>query len=153
MNAAAAKNAGQPPDALSQGEAWGWTRAHQLSLAILLAVLLVLLAVQQRRQSAYWHRTELRIEHTALPDYRIDANTADFASLTRLPGLGPAKVRRLLAYRTAFEKAHPGQPAFVRLADLRRIRGFGKDTLDKISPFLRFASAAAATHPAVSTRR
>lgn len=150
MDAGAAKSAPQPLNALSDAEAWGWTWAHQLSLAILLALLLVLLAVQWRRQSAYWQGGKLHIEHAALPDYRLDVNTADFASLTRLPGLGPAKVRRLLAYRAAFAKAHSGQPAFMRLADLRHIRGFGKDTLEKISPFLRFAAAA---HPAVSTRR
>ena len=62
-----------------------------------------------------------RLPSAALPT-RINLNTAPAARLEHLPHIGPAKARRIIAYRTA----HGG---FRRVEELRRVRGIGPKTL------------------------
>ncbi|MEZ4403903.1 MAG: helix-hairpin-helix domain-containing protein [Kofleriaceae bacterium] len=63
------------------------------------------------------------------PRGRVNLNTATADELERLPGIGPAKADRIIAYRA---KHGP----FRRVADLRRVKGFGYKTLKKLEPFL-----------------
>ena len=62
---------------------------------------------------------------------RIDPNTATFASLLRLPRIGPGKARAIMDYR----RAHPESP-FVSAADLQRVRGIGPGIVTHIEPYL-----------------
>lgn len=67
----------------------------------------------------------------------IDPNTASWASLVRIPGVGPARAEKLLAWR----KMHltKGMPAvFKNLEDLRKIPSFGPKTVASIAEYLRF---------------
>ena len=60
---------------------------------------------------------------------KINLNTATEEQLQRLPGVGPAKAERIVSWR----KKNGG---FRRVADLRKVKGFGYKTLRKLEPFL-----------------
>lgn len=58
----------------------------------------------------------------------VNLNQADEAQLELLPGVGPAKAARIIAWR----HAHP----FHKVAELTRVRGFGRKTLVRLQSFL-----------------
>ncbi len=67
----------------------------------------------------------------------IDPNTANWASLVRIPGIGPARAEKLLVWRkTHLSKARP--VVFKNLEDLRHIPSFGPKTVASIAKYLRF---------------
>ena len=70
---------------------------------------------------------------------RIDPNTASYASMRRLPGLGQAKAQAIIAWR----ESHKDQP-FEKAADLSRIRGFGTVLPRRVAPYLDLPSKTAA---------
>lgn len=63
------------------------------------------------------------------PGERVDPNRADEAELDRLPGVGAATARALVASREA-------EGPFRRTEDLARVRGIGPATVARIRPFL-----------------
>lgn len=60
---------------------------------------------------------------------KLNINTATDEQLQLLPGVGPSKSERILAYRQKHGK-------FRRVQDLRRVKGFGQKTLKKLAPYL-----------------
>ena len=65
-----------------------------------------------------------------LPDSAsIDINTAPAAELVKLPGIGEAYARRIIAYRT-------GHGPFTRVEDLKHVAGIGARRLDALRPFV-----------------
>jgi competence ComEA-like helix-hairpin-helix protein len=60
---------------------------------------------------------------------RLNLNTANEDQLMQLPTVGPAKAERIVEWR----KKNGG---FKRVADLRRVKGFGYKTFKKLEPFL-----------------
>jgi competence protein ComEA len=60
---------------------------------------------------------------------KLNLNTASGEQLEMLPGVGPAKSERILEYRQKNGK-------FRRVQDLRRVKGFGYKTLQKLAPYL-----------------
>ncbi len=60
---------------------------------------------------------------------RIDVNAAGHGELTRLPGVGKAIAQRILDSRHA-------EGPFASVDDLRRIKGIGARTLDKLRPLV-----------------
>jgi competence ComEA-like helix-hairpin-helix protein len=60
---------------------------------------------------------------------KLNLNTANEDQLQLLPSVGPSKADRIVAWR----KKNGG---FKRIADLRRVKGFGYKTLKKLEPFL-----------------
>lgn len=60
---------------------------------------------------------------------KLNINTATEDQLRMLPGIGPAKAQRVLAYRKKYGK-------FKRVRDLRRVKGFGYKTVKKLSGHL-----------------
>ncbi len=59
----------------------------------------------------------------------VNINTATSAELRKLPGVGPSKADRVVAYRTA-------HGPFRRVVDLRRVKGFGRKTLARLEKHL-----------------
>ena len=60
---------------------------------------------------------------------RLNLNTAAPAQLELLPGIGPAKAQRIVAWRQK-------NGGFRRVADLRKVKGFGYKTVRKLEPYL-----------------
>jgi competence ComEA-like helix-hairpin-helix protein len=60
---------------------------------------------------------------------KLNLNTANEDQLMLLPTVGPAKAERIVSWR----KKNGG---FKRIADLRRVKGFGYKTFKKLEPFL-----------------
>jgi len=63
------------------------------------------------------------------PSGRINLNTATEDQLMLLPTVGPAKAERIVSWR----KKNGG---FKRIADLRRVKGFGYKTYKRLEPLL-----------------
>lgn len=59
----------------------------------------------------------------------VDLNTADEQQLRTVKGIGPVKARAIVAYRAK----HGG---FHALSDLRKIKGFGDKTVERLAPKL-----------------
>ena len=64
-----------------------------------------------------------------LPSGKINLNTATADQLMLLPSVGPSKAERILDWR----KKNGG---FKRVADLRRVKGFGYRTFKRLEPLL-----------------
>ena len=60
---------------------------------------------------------------------KLNLNTATEEQLMMLPSVGPSKAERIAVWR----KKNGG---FKRVADLRKVKGFGYKTLKKLEPFL-----------------
>jgi competence ComEA-like helix-hairpin-helix protein len=60
---------------------------------------------------------------------KINLNTASEDQLMLLPSVGPSKAERIVVWR----KKNGG---FKRVADLRRVKGFGYRTFKRLEPFL-----------------
>jgi competence ComEA-like helix-hairpin-helix protein len=60
---------------------------------------------------------------------KLNLNTATEEQLMMLPTVGPAKAERIVTWR----KKNGG---FKRIADLRRVKGFGYKTFKRLEPFL-----------------
>ncbi len=60
---------------------------------------------------------------------RLNLNTASEDQLMLLPSVGPSKAERVVTWR----KKNGG---FKRVADLRRVKGFGYKTFKRLEPFL-----------------
>jgi competence protein ComEA len=60
---------------------------------------------------------------------RVNLNRASERELDLLPGIGPAKARRIVAWRAS-------HGPFRRIKDLRRVKGFGRKTVLKLFPYL-----------------
>jgi competence protein ComEA len=63
----------------------------------------------------------------------INLNQADLDQLTLLPGVGPAKARRIVEFRAK----HP----FKRIEELTRVKGFGRKSFGKLKAHLAVTGA------------
>lgn len=69
----------------------------------------------------------------------IDLNSASLSDLQKLPGIGPKLSQRILDERA--------KKPFQSVDDLRRVRGIGKKTVEKVRPFAKVASTVVAANP------
>ena len=67
-----------------------------------------------------------------VPTGKLNLNTATVKELSTLPGVGPSKAERVISWRTK-------NGNFARVLDLRRVKGFGKKSVDKLSQYLTVA--------------
>jgi len=109
---------------------WFVRRHDQATLAVLALVSLFALTgfwIYQRG----WSGQLVDIDQQSPPsvEFLIDINTADWPEFAQLPGIGETLARRIIESR---QKDGP----FSRPEDLRRVRGIGVKTLEKIRPFL-----------------
>lgn len=112
------------------GSSFWWTHADLCLLAVLATLALVLLTAYWIRVT-HWGTVAVEIERLKERqiDYRLDVNSATWVEWTQLDGIGDALARRIVADREA-------NGPFSSLDDLRRVKGIGPKTLEKIRPWL-----------------
>lgn len=110
---------------------WVLCYIDQCSVAAILVVALVAMIGWWHSQGG-WQGRLLEVEQTPsrVAAFSVDLNEAAWPELIQLPGIGPT-----LAQRIVDSRAIDGP--FLDHADLRRIRGIGPKTLEKLRPFLR----------------
>ncbi len=105
-------------------------RADQATIAVLVLAALVAMAAYV---GAHALRRGRLIEIDRAPplaaDFQVDLNAADWPELAQLPEIGETLARRIVASR---KRDGP----FRRHDDLRRVRGIGPHTLQRIRPYL-----------------
>jgi len=106
-------------------------RAEQACAGGLLLVSLVAIGiswyVQQHRGSGL---IDLQQTHDRNPiEFQVDLNTAEAAELRLLPGVGETLAERIISSR---DEDGP----FRSTDDLRRVRGIGPRTFERIKPYL-----------------
>lgn len=69
------------------------------------------------------------ISSAVAPTARVDLNAATYNDLVKLPGIGPVMAKRILEFRAT-------QGRFKRLQDLRKVKGIGAKTYEKLAPWL-----------------
>jgi competence protein ComEA len=139
LNSSSAARAGNP-STTSAGHATGFWQSHadQFVLAFVCLVTLGLLVAYWARATR-WGAVPIEIDR-AKPqtlDFRLDVNSATWVEWTQLEGIGDALARRIVADREI-------QGPFSSIDDLRRVKGIGPKTLEKIRPWLTIESEASA---------
>lgn len=74
----------------------------------------------------------------ASPGERVNPNDAPASSLARLPGIGPARARAIVAHRNRVHERTGPQPAFRNAGDLQQVKGIGPATVNNLRPWLQF---------------
>ncbi|OHB66671.1 MAG: hypothetical protein A2Y76_12855 [Planctomycetes bacterium RBG_13_60_9] len=74
------------------------------------------------------------------PSDLVNPNDAPVASLVRLPGIGLARARAIVAYRDQLSAQAGPRPVFAATDDLRQIKGIGPAIVNDIRPWLQFDS-------------
>ncbi len=84
---------------------------------------------------------QIHSRSTDNPDFEITAainpNTANAASLTRLPSIGPSRAASIINYRKKINQIN-NKKAFNNPNDLEIIKGIGPKTVEKIREYLVF---------------
>jgi competence protein ComEA len=84
--------------------------------------------VVQRGASGRLIEIDRAARHTAR--FQIDVNEADWPEWSALPDIGETLARRIVESRQS-------DGPFADVEDLRRVRGVGPKTLERIKPYLR----------------
>jgi competence protein ComEA len=106
------------------------TRRDQAVFAACCTILLVLFAIHWVRLTN-WSANPVEIERlpSQANDFRFDVNEATWVEFRQLDGIGEA-----LAHRIVEDRARNGP--FQSIDELRRVRGIGPKTLERIRPWL-----------------
>lgn len=108
---------------------------EQLAAAVLTSVALVCLTVWWMWQGGATGRAIDVNRAPALPiSFVVNVNEADWPELSVLPGIGPVLAQRIVASR---EQDGP----FRSVDDLRRVRGIGPITLERLRPHIAVLSS------------
>ena len=112
---------------------WQWRGADLACLCALTALALLALALRwpgrQSCPTGVPSVDRLRLLQIA---QRLDPNVESAASLRRLPMIGPARARAIVAYR----QAAASQPAFRTPDDLEAVSGIGPAVIYRARPYL-----------------
>lgn len=127
-----------------------WTASQRRVLIVGLIVLFTFLSLQLLLRPLYVSdpQPDQPARFDELAD-RIDPNTADIATLSALPMIGPKRAADIVRYRETFLAEHPGATAFEKPVDLLRIHGVGAAMLASMRPYLILPSD---NRPATTSR-
>lgn len=115
---------------------WLWKRTDQATIgALLLAALISMTAWWYHQGGMDGRLIEIDREPKRQAKFLVDVNKADWPELAQLPGIGKTLAQRIVASREE-------RGAFVDHSELRRVRGIGPKTLEKMKPYLRPIPAA-----------
>ena len=110
---------------------WLLKRADQATVgALVLAALVSMTAWWYHQGGADGSLIEIDREPKRSAKFFVDVNKADWPELAQLPGIGQTLAQRIVASR---EERGP----FIDHSELRRVRGIGPKTLEKMKPYLR----------------
>lgn len=109
----------------------GLTRSDQLLLGTIATVIGLLLAAHWALLSN-WGTQPVEVERVEPQplNYQIDVNTATRLELMQLDGIGEMLAERIIADR---DRNGP----FADVDDLRRVKGIGPKTVEKMRPYVR----------------
>jgi len=115
---------------------WAWTARNVAALIVLTGLLAGVIGWRMLDRRGRM-TADLAVIDTAMPaaDEKIDPNTASWASMARLPGIGPGRAKEICRYRGKLDVG----PAFTRAEDLQQVKGIGPIIVDGIRPYLTFA--------------
>jgi hypothetical protein len=124
-----------------------WTGRAVAGVAVLLLVLGVVIGWRIARNRATVG-DDLTVQSIPLAPAgeKIDPPTASWASLARLPEIGPKLAKAIVAQREQILARDGQSVAFHTLADLRQVPGIGPATVEAVAPYVAFP--APATRPA-----
>ena len=121
---------------LDETPPWLLKRADQAVVGTLvLAALLSMVFWWYRHGGADGRLIEIDREPKRTARFLVDVNKADWPELAQLPGIGETLAHRIVSTR---EERGP----YLDHSELRRVRGIGPKTLEKIRPYLRPIPAA-----------
>jgi len=118
---------------------WSWTPRNVAALIVLAAVAAVWIGWRMAGRGARMG-ADLVVTGAETPPAaeKIDPNTATWASLARLPGIGPGRAKEICRYREQFGGGAP----FEGPDDLQNVRGIGPTLVEGIRPYLTFGEPA-----------
>lgn len=120
-----------PPPQNPETPPWLLKRADQATVgALVLAALVSLTAWWYHKGGVDGRLIEIDRQAKRSAQFLVDVNQADWPELAQLPGIGQTLAQRIVATR---EERGP----FIDHSELRRVRGIGPKTLEKIKPYLR----------------
>jgi|GEM_PF-1286126 len=127
-------------------EGWGFTRSYRLGIGVLCAVLLVYLVIVFWNRPARLDQSPATTAAFTLPT-RVDPNVASWQELARIPHLGEAIAKRIVAWRDEQRSQNNARP-FEKLEDLDRVPGLGPKTIARFRAYLDFPEERPADVPA-----
>jgi competence protein ComEA len=111
---------------------WLLRRADQTAVAGLVLFSLVAIGIWIIVQGGLRQRmVEVDQVDPQCVKFQVDVNKADVPELIQLPGVGEVLAGHIIESR---QKDGP----FANLDDLRRVRGIGEKTLDRLRPYLQY---------------
>jgi len=118
-----------------------WSASQRRAVAVLVVLVLVVTSVRAllNRSHVDDPQPETPARAGDLMD-RIDPNTADVATLSALPLIGPKRAADLVAFRERARERRPERTVFERVEDLLAVSGFGPTTIRQLEPYLVFPS-------------
>jgi competence protein ComEA len=121
----------RPTDlASSRRPHWLLRRADQAAVAALVLVALGAMVTWWLFQGGPAGRLiELEQAGPRTARYQVDINSADWPELAQLPGIGETLARRIVDSRRT-------DGPFLDHDDLRRVRGIGPKTVERLRPYL-----------------
>jgi competence protein ComEA len=121
-------HADPPPNSLP---VWLWRRADQAALASLACAALVAMTLYWHFQGGWQGRLiEIDREPKRAAEFIVDINRAEWPELAQLPEIGENLARRIVDVRRQ-------RGPYLDHEDLRRVRGIGPKTLERIRPYLQ----------------
>ena len=126
--------------------AWLLKRADQATIGALVLAALVAMSVWWQYRHGRGNLIEIDRAPKRPSQFLVDVNEADWPELAQLPGIGEKLAQRIVA-------AREDRGRFLDHADLRRVRGIGPKTLEKIRPYLRPIPPASNVADDVGNRR
>ncbi len=122
---------GKPPDGRSRHPTYLLRRADQAAVAVLMLLGLAAAVGWWISQGGPQGRLiEVDRAEPQTAGFQVDLNEAEWPELVQLPGIGETLARRIVESRRT-------DGPFPDHEELKRVRGIGPKTLDRIRPYLR----------------
>lgn len=118
-------------------------RLTVVTYALLAVALAVCLLARVRLPLVLGASVPVEPQRIAVVERRVDPNTASWAELAALPGIGEALAKRIVAYREEHQPSAPSADRVFRSpADLEPVKGIGPRLIERMTPHLRFGDDA-----------